>query len=262
MEENTSLILMRLQKLECEVSTTSGNANRSIREFKEQIDGHILNLIEKTKIVEWKTLLLEYNTNIDLNLQKAIKIAYEIKCFEKTATDSIKSELDILKTQIPASLKDIIWEDQLGIRNAESERWSYYNCFMCVDESREGDQRAFLKNNGAKKPEKGAEWKFESDDGGQTFFIKNLETGEYLRAIDDQFKDDKRCRKIDLSSPITSINVNEFKWILKSKESGSKFYLTNKKYDEAIETWGHFKENQHQRLFIYDKGTPWFIEKC
>jgi hypothetical protein len=173
-------------------------------------------------------------------------------------TDEHKYSLDALKAMFPLSVQNIVW-DQVCIRNI-----GYNSVYLFAEEGTNTknapvDHKVDTSKN--KTRPIGAEWQFESPDGGASFFLKNSYLNEYMYAS-NTFSFSTTHRKCLTTKNATTVEERgpEYKWTLGLSGFARKVTMMSEKYREYLHT-----NNPNVFTFYDKKAHPnafWSIEKC
>lgn len=157
----------------------------------------LANLSNDAKFVKylpaWKNISDEY-----IGIVKATKrmhglantagllLAFEIKkSMEKEQPcDLLLAEYEEIKSQFPKSIRTLIWNEKLTLRN------SFYNETLLAGDdqsARDSKRRSVFTSNSTEELDMSMKWKVETKDG-QIFTFKNMHYNEYLYAPGDGFK--------------------------------------------------------------------------
>ena len=77
-------------------------------------------------------------------------------------------------------------------------------------------------------------WTFEVEKSGDKFYfyLKNLDTDQYMYATNDKYPDNTSRRILSMSTEKKDLAA--FKWVLDPKEGAKYFYMTNLQFNEGL----------------------------
>ncbi|XP_044734787.1 uncharacterized protein LOC123297258 isoform X2 [Chrysoperla carnea] len=195
------------------------------------------------------------------NNNRITKLAYNVRqSMEQPNYQNIeeifKNMFGDIKRKIPSWARNIIWNgDKCKLKNRNWDQYIYADGAIDYDSER---RRVFSWQvgtpQGIMEPE--SQWKFETDDEGESFMLKNVRWNEYLYAASDYFNYDNNRRQVFTWRPGTQ--VLQGSWKITPTDNGN--YVTiqninhNKEYlyvDGAL-TWNKLR----RRVFTWRLGTP------
>ena len=227
-------------------------------------------------MAEWSELLAGYvkpdsmlsmgsKFATDFNFSNILLLAYQIKSMEDEISEDYLEDLESLKADLPEVVRCIVWEEAICLR---SERNKFNDPYLFAQkkggifEAPYDDQKLYTLTGGEKIGE-GFDWCFESDDDGETFFIKNLTTGEYLIATDEPYTTASSSTRAKMAETKEE-DAYEFKWILDTFQSATKFAIRNVKYQKGLCSWDDIQADDGSKHYVvmFDAAGIWKIEKC
>jgi chaperonin cofactor prefoldin len=99
----------------------------------------------------------------------------------------VRNMMDRLKAAIPIGIKNLVWGNVCLFNTGWSE-YLYADGFYKHDRDRRSVFTWTLRNTNSIE----AKWKFETNDNGKTFFIKNVDWNEYLYSSIQKYNNDRR----------------------------------------------------------------------
>jgi len=161
------------------------------------------------------------------------------------ADQSVFHQYAQLKSELPCSVRKIIWGDQLILKN-DHYRESLYAATngMAFD----GDRRSvFLWRDGTFDED--AWWTFSSTNGGRTFLIKNHQYDEYLYAAHFSPYDSDRRRVFTWRPGTDDLEYEE--WLVEIQSDGNHIKLKNKHFNEHLFASGFTNDSKRRHAFTW-----------
>ena len=152
----------------------------------------------------------------------AIKIKEAMEASE--ISDLISNKLNELKSDLPLSVRVIIWNENTHIFN---KHYSKEYLYAVYDGSLYDDQRRYVFMWIPGGRHRHGEWEFSTLNKGETFLIRNVEYKEYMYAVANSLAYDSSRRRIFTWRPKSSDGCEWYLEIISGNEIRLKFKTFN-----------------------------------
>ena len=203
------------------------NVNITLKSLKR---ANCRDALQERRLFDTLKELLLLTVDIDKNIKEIFKYAAMIKGMEDTLLDENRDIFYSIKNLIPKTITYLVWKETVCIMKPGTG-YMYVEEFGNILSGSKSDVKVFLLSNGS-KPSTGYEWVFESDDYGESFYIKNVKLGQYMYVADEYMDEgDSSFNKLLFKWAKTSSLAD--KWKIQLDQKGTILLITNPAYNRG-----------------------------
>lgn len=190
-----------------------------------------------SKFQEHKAQFDELKSRNQLISSNGLALAHKIKEAMKSseATPQQRASYEAMKNEFPSSIKSIIWNQIVFLKN------KHFNEYMNSPEPNNAYDKkrlyVFTSRDGSRDSD--SRWQFETNDEGQSFYIKSLRFDEYMFVANkfsfdtSKFRHDYDRRRAFTWRNREKLDSSEFRWIVEPHDDNL-IELKSVQYDEYL----------------------------